>query len=235
MMGPAAGPVWPDVKICGVCDPRDAADAVLAGATHIGVMRIPGSRRMRALGIAREVCDAASGAMRVGVYSNVSNATILREVDALGLDVVQLHGAEPPERAESLAERGVEVWKVVKPGRAEDLLDAARRYRGVDLLLVEGRSDHGPDGPGSRMRWGEMAAAVERLPVGTLVGVAGGLTPENVGQAVRRFRPALVDVCAGVESEVGKKDAERVREFIRRARASGGSGRRTGSDPGPHG
>jgi phosphoribosylanthranilate isomerase len=225
-------PSWPDVKICGVCDPRDAEDAVAAGATHIGVIRIPGSRRTRPLPSARSVCEAAVGALRVGVYADASLPTILREVESLGLDVVQLHGQEEPERAASLAARGVEVWKVVKPERAEDLLTAARRYRGADLLLVEGRSDHGPWAAGSRFRWGEVAAAVDRLPPATLLGVAGGLTPENVGQAVRRFRPALVDVSSGVESAVGRKDPARVREFIRSARTStrrpseGGSGER---------
>jgi phosphoribosylanthranilate isomerase len=221
-MTTTAGPIWPDVKICGVCEPRDAEEAVSAGATHIGVVRIPGSRRMRPVAVARRVCEASSGSMRVGVYANASNVTMLREAEALGLDVIQLHGSEGPERAASLTAHGVEVWKVVKPGSAEELLDAARRYAGVDLLLVEGRSDHLPSGPGARMRWGEVAAAVERLPVGTLLGVSGGLTPENVSQAVRRFRPALVDVSAGVELEVGRKDPSLVREFVRRARASGG-------------
>lgn len=213
-------PVWPDVKICGVCDPSDAAESVAAGATHIGVVRVPVSRRMRPLGVARAVCAAATGALRVGVYTDASAVTILREVSTLGLDVVQLHGQEAPERVETLVDRGVEVWKTVKPTRAEDLLEAAHRYAAADLLLVAGRSDLGPWSSGRRVRWGEVAAAVDRLPTGTLLGVSGGLTPENVGQAVRRFRPSVVDVCAGVESEVGRKDPVLVAEFIRRARSS---------------
>jgi len=212
----------PDVKICGVCEPEDAAFAVRSGATHIGVVRVPGRVRTRSLPAARAVCEASAGAMRVGVYADATNATILREVDALGLNVVQLHGAEAPERAESLARRGVEVWKVVKPRRAEELLEAARLYAAADLLLVVGRSELDPAPTGPRFRWGEVAAAVERLPVGTLLGVAGGLTPENVAQAVRRFKPVLVDVSSGVESVVGRKDPARVREFIRGARGSYG-------------
>jgi phosphoribosylanthranilate isomerase len=215
----------PGVKICGVCEPSDAVDAVRAGATHVGVIRVPGSRRTRSLPAARAVCEAVVGALRVGVFADASTVTILREVEALGLDVVQLHGGESPERVVSLAARGVEVWKVVKPARAEDLLVAAKRYRDADLLLVEGRSELGLGGVGARVRWGEVAAAVDRLPAGTLLGVAGGLTPENVGQVVRRFRPALVDVSSGVESAVGRKDPIRVGEFIQRAQAAaGGSG-----------
>jgi phosphoribosylanthranilate isomerase len=223
-------PAGPDVKICGVCEPGDAEEAVAAGATHIGVIRIAGRRRTRPLPVARSVCAAATGALRVGVYADTPVPTILREVEALGLDVVQLHGQEAPERVASVVAQGVEVWKVVKPGRAEELLAAADRYGAADLLLVEGRSDHGPWSAGIRFRWSEVAAAVDRLPPGTLVGVAGGLTPENVGQAVRRFRPTLVDVCSGVERAVCQKDPARVRAFIRSARASwgrpsGGAGR----------
>lgn len=212
----------PDVKICGVCEPEDAALAVRCGATYIGVVRIPGLTRTRSLPAARAVCEATAGALRVGVYADASTSTMLREAEALGLDVVQLHGRETPERAESLARRGVEVWKAVKPRRAEDLLEAARRYAAADLLLVVGRSELDPATAGPRFRWGEVAAAADRLPVGTLLGVAGGLTPENVAQAVRRFRPALVDVSAGVEGVVGRKDVARMREFIQRARGSSG-------------
>lgn len=225
----------PDVKICGVCEPADAEVAVGAGATHIGVIRVEGSRRTRSLPAARAVCEAVVGAMRVGVYANASTVMILREAESLGLDVVQLHGDESPERVASLAARGVEVWKVVKPASAEELLAAAKRYRDADLLLVEGRSELGLGGVGARFRWGEVAAAVDRLPPGTLLGVAGGLTPGNVGQAVRRFRPALVDVSSGVEVAVGRKDPELVREFVRCARASAGGssmgGSSTGSGP----
>ncbi len=215
----------PDVKICGVCEPQDAAMAVRSGATHIGVVRVPGRKRTRSVVAARAVCEASAGAMRVGVYANATNSTILREVETLGLDVVQLHGREGPDRAESLARRGVEVWKVVKPVTAEALLEAARHFASVDLLLVEGRSELDPTTAGERFRWGEVAAAIDLLPVGTLIGIAGGLTPDNVQQAIRRFRPSLVDVSAGVEVVAGRKDPARVGEFIRRARGVRESGR----------
>lgn len=214
-------PVHPDVKICGICDPSDAELAVEAGATHIGVIRVPGSRRTQTAAIAREVCAAAVGGRTVGVFVDASTATILREAELLGLDVIQLHGREGPERIEALTDHGYEVWKVVKPGSAEDLLTAARRYPSADLLLVEGRSDRGHGGVGARFPWGEVESAVDRLPPGTLLGVGGGLTPENVAGAVRRFRPALVDVSSGVERELCRKDGDRVRSFIRAARPAG--------------
>ncbi|MGK7311794.1 MAG: phosphoribosylanthranilate isomerase [Candidatus Longimicrobiales bacterium M2_2A_002] len=211
----------PAVKICGVCDPVDAAMAVQAGATHIGVIRVPGSRRTRPADVVRDVCEAAAGARRVGVYVDATVATILRETESLGLDVVQLHGAEPADVIDALSVRGLEVWKVVKPVRAGELLEAADRYRAADLILAEGRSDQGHGGVGARLPWDEVAGAVADLPNGTRLGVGGGLTPGNVGAAVRRFRPVLVDVSSGVESEPCRKDPAVVRAFVAAAREAG--------------
>lgn len=211
----------PDVKICGVCDPADAAVAVEAGASHVGVIRVPGSRRAGPEEVARAVCEAATGARKVGVYVDASTATILGEAERLGLDVVQLHGEEPPERIRLLLDEGLEVWKVVKPERAADLLAAVERYRAADLLLIEGRSERGHGGVGARFPWDEIEAALDRVPAGTRLGVGGGLTPENVADAVRRFRPALVDVSSGVEFGPCRKDPARVRAFIAAARGAG--------------
>ena len=211
----------PSVKICGVCDPSDAALAVEAGASHIGVIRVAGSRRTRSVGVARSVCEAAAGARTVGVYVDTSTARILQEAVELGLDVIQLHGRETPDQVEALRREGLEVWKAVKPERAEELLAAAERYAGVDLILAEGRSPRGHGGVGARFPWDEVAAAVDRLPEGTRLGVGGGLNQGNVASAVRRFRPALVDVSSGVESEPCRKDPEQVRAFIAAAHAAG--------------
>ena len=214
-------PPTPDVKICGVCDPADATLAVDAGASHVGVIRVPGSRRTRPAGVVRSIVEAAVGARKVGVYVDASLATILHEAEQLGLDVIQLHGREPPERIDAIAAEGLEVWKVVKPGTADELLAAVERYGAADRILIEGRSARGHGGVGARFPWAEIAAAVDRVPPGTLLGVGGGLTPDNVGSAVRRFRPSLVDVSSGVEAEPCRKDAGRVRSFIAAAHRAG--------------
>lgn len=210
----------PDVKICGVCDPADAAHAVAAGATHVGVVRVPGSLRERTPELVARICAAAEGAKRVGVYVDAATARIVAEAKRFGLDVVQLHGREPPEQVEALLARGLEVWKVVKPRTAEELLTGARRWGEADLLLVEGYSRLGPGGVGARLNWAEVAAGMSRLPSHVRVGVAGGLDPENVAAAVRRLRPALVDVSSGVESLVGRKDPALVTAFVAAARAA---------------
>lgn len=214
------------MKICGICDPADALHAVEAGATHVGLIRVPGSRRTRPAEVVMEVCAAAVGARKVGVYVDASTATIVGEAERFGLDVIQLHGDEGPEQVGALRARGYEVWKVVKPERAEDLLAGAERYGAADLILVEGRSDLGAGGVGAPFPWDEVAAVRDRIPAGTRLGVAGGLNVENVAEAVRRFRPALVDVSSGVEREPCRKDADRVRAFIAAARtaARGGFG-----------
>lgn len=208
----------PQIKICGVCDPVDASYAVAAGASHVGMIRVPGSRRTRPLALAREVAAAAAGARRVGVFADAADAVITEEAESLGLEVIQLHGAEAPERVQALAGRGRAIWKVVKPRSAADLLAAAARYRSADLLLVEGWSPRGEGGMGARFPWDEVESAVEELPEGTVLGVAGGLTPDNVAEAVRRFRPALVDVSSGVETAPGHKDPGLVRAFVEAVR-----------------
>ena len=213
----------PDVKICGVCDPADAAMAVEAGATHVGVIRVPGSPRARPADVATAICVAAAGARKVGVYVDAPVATIQREAEELGLDVIQLHGREDPDLIRPLKARGLEVWKVVKPERAGELIEAAARYAAADMLLIEGRSDRGHGGVGARFPWDEVAAALEQLPPGTRLGVGGGLDPDNVADAVRRLRPSLVDVSSGVEYELCRKDPDRVNAFIRAARRAGTS------------
>lgn len=211
-------PSLPRVKICGVCEPADASYAVEAGASYVGTIRVPGARRTRPLDLAREIGAAAAGAKTVGVYVDAPDAVILEEAQTLRMDVIQLHGDEAPERVDALAGRGREIWKVVKPRSAADLLALAARYRSADLLLVEGSSHHGHGGVGARFPWDEVEAALAELPGGTVLGVAGGLTPENVAEAVRRFRPWLVDVSSGVEAAVGRKDRGLVRAFVEAAR-----------------
>ena len=211
------------VKICGVCSPRDAADAVAAGATHVGVIRVPGSRRTRSLAVARDVCAAVRDARRVGVFVDAPDSVILSEAGELELDVVQLHGAESADQVERLKRRGLEVWKVIKPAAADDLVAGAERYADADLILLEGSSDRGSGGVGASFPWAAVAAGLERLAPDTRLGVGGGLNPDNVGEAVRHLAPVLVDVSSGVERAVCQKDPARVRAFVAAAVEAAGT------------
>ncbi|HUG39891.1 MAG TPA: phosphoribosylanthranilate isomerase [Longimicrobiales bacterium] len=211
-----------EIKICGLCRPEDAALAVSAGATHAGVVRVPGTPRWRPIERARAVLDAAAGGRRVGVFADAEPEMIRGEAESLMLDVVQLHGDETPAEIVVLKEAGLEIWKVVKPADGRAVLDAATRYAAADLLLLEGTSARGRGGVGARFDWAAVAAVRDRLPAGLRLGVAGGLWPGNVEEAVARLRPALVDVSSGVEGWPGEKDAARVRDFVARARAAAG-------------
>jgi phosphoribosylanthranilate isomerase len=212
---------WPAVKICGLCNPADAALAVAAGASHVGVIRVPGGRRTQPEDVVRSICAAAEGARKVGVYVDAPVAIMLKEAAALGLDVVQLHGQEAPDLMAILQDEGLEVWKVAKPEGADELVAAASRYSDADLILVEGASDRDHGGVGARFPWDDVAPALDRLPPGVRLGIGGGLDPDNVAEAVRRFRPALVDVSSGVESALCRKAPELVRAFIASARRAG--------------
>ena len=213
-----------DIKICGLCREEDAALAASAGATHAGVIRVAGTPRWRPLDVARAVLEATEGLRRVGVFADADEATVVEEARALGLDVVQLHGSEPPERVAALRARGLEVWKVIRPEGEVPLLAAAARFEAADLLLLEGASDQGLGGVGASFDWHAAAAVLDRLPAHVRIGVAGGLTPENVAEAVMRLIPDLVDVSSGVEGAPGEKDGEKVRAFVARARQQAGRG-----------
>lgn len=205
----------PEVKICGVCSAADATLAGAAGAAYVGVILAPGRARSLAPGEAEAVL-AATSARRVGVFVDAPPDQVLGEAERLRLDVVQLHGAEPPAVAALLAaELPVQVWKAVPVRSAADVRHAGAEYAGAaHALLLDGWSPGMHGGAGVAFDWDDIAPARFDLPAGLRVVVAGGLTPLNVAAAVRALRPDVVDVSSGVEAEVRRKSAERVHEFI---------------------
>ncbi len=217
------GPAAPEVKICGVCRPADAAAAARAGADYVGVVLAPGYTRSQTVESAAPILDAAAGAQRVGVFIDASVGEVVDAAERLRLDVVQLHGSEPPEQVAALAAAGGwQVWKAVRPRDPEELGAAARAYAGAaDALLLDAWDPTLPGGTGVALAWDDLAGARSQLPRAQRVVLAGGLTPENVGAAVRRMAPAVVDVSSGVEQRPGEKSEERVRAFIEAARAAG--------------
>lgn len=210
------------VKICGLCRAEDATHAVVAGATHVGVVLVPGSPREQTLESAAEILASAGGAKRVGVFVDAAPDAVLLAGESLKLDVLQLHGGESPDRVADLAGAGPwSVWKAVRPRTEAELDEALRLYGPVaDGLLVDGYSGAGAGGVGARFPWEVLEAVRERVPQGLLLGVAGGLGPDNVGQAVRRLKPGLVDVSSGVEAELCRKDPAKVTAFVAAALAA---------------
>lgn len=208
------------VKICGVCRPEDAAVAREAGATHVGVILEAGGPRRRSAAEAEAIFAAAGTLARVGVFADAAAERTIELARDLRLSVVQLHGGERPEVADAIADAGPwEVWKAVRPVTPADLDAALTRWEGrVSALLVDGASPGALGGTGVRAPMAVLAAAGERWPLGLVRVLAGGLTPENVADAVILAAPDIVDVSSGVESQPGRKDAARVRAFVAAAR-----------------
>jgi phosphoribosylanthranilate isomerase len=208
------------VKICGLCRPEDARVAEEAGAEYLGVVFAPGPRRQDPEAALR-IFDGRAAA-RVGVFADEAPDALCAVAEACGLAVVQLHGSEPPEACARVRGRaGVEVWKAVRVRPGLDLASVVAAYAGaVDAVLVEGYSARGLGGTGTPLPVNAVAAARGSWPAGVRMVVAGGLTPENVAEVVRRLRPDVVDASSGVEARVGTKDAARVRAFVRAARAA---------------
>ncbi|MBI4544801.1 MAG: phosphoribosylanthranilate isomerase [Gemmatimonadetes bacterium] len=215
-----------EVKICGLCRPGDAAAAVAAGADYLGVILSPGRPRSRSLDEAAQVLAAGGAARRVGVFVNEGAEEIRLIAERLGLAVLQLHGAEPPDALSRLREPGAwEVWKAVRPRSGGEFLAALDAYGAVsDGLLLDGWHARAPGGAGARFPWTEVARLRDRLPPGMRLVVAGGLTAANVAAAVSLLLPDVVDVSSGVERQVGQKEPELMRAFVAAARAAAGSG-----------
>jgi phosphoribosylanthranilate isomerase len=212
----------PEVKICGLTRREDAEAAVAAGASYAGVVLAPGGRRSVSPAVAAALL-AGLGVAKVGVFVDASEAELRAAATEAGLDVLQLHGDEPPELLLRLGDGGRwRLWKAVRPRRAEELLEALERYADVaEGLLLDGYSPDAHGGTGTRFPWEEVAEHRGRIPPGLRLVVAGGLDATNVARAVSLLRPAVVDVSSGVESAPGIKDGAAVHAFVRAARGAG--------------
>jgi len=205
------------VKVCGITSPADAALAVEAGADAIGFVFWPTSPRRvaaeRAAEIARELPEAV---LRVGVFVDAPRQEMARVADGVGLDLLQLHGDEPPD---ALADLSRPVLKAVR-FRGDFAQDDARRYvpSAAGILLdtrLPGERLRG--GTGVAFEWSLVKGLAERVP---FLMLAGGLAPSNVAEAIRAVRPHGVDVSSGVEAAPGRKDPEKVRAFVEAARTA---------------
>jgi phosphoribosylanthranilate isomerase len=204
------------IKICGITAPEDAFMAIEAGADALGFNFFRGSRRFISLEENRSWIAGLRGqAFRVAV---VVNATVgeLRALRESGcFEAVQFHGTETPELCASI---GFPVWIRAVRVQGEHSLAQALRFDTPNLLL-DAWSDGSYGGTGRNVDWTSAAKFVAAQPSRRLI-LAGGLTPDNVGDAIRAVRPHAVDVASGVESSPGRKDIRRIRDFVRAAHES---------------
>ncbi len=195
------------VKICGIKRPEDAAAAVDAGADAIGLNFWRPGRRY----IPPETARVIAGALppfvaRVGVFADEEADTIRRIADLCRLDALQLHGSESPEFCRQFDRPVLKGIKV----RGPESIDGLARYHVAAYLLDTLRPGE-MGGTGTAFDW---SLAVRAKAAGPVI-LSGGLTPENVGEAIRAVAPYAVDVASGVETG-GEKDPAKIRAFIAR-------------------
>jgi phosphoribosylanthranilate isomerase len=196
------------VKVCGVTRVEDALVAAQAGAAAVGLNFYPPSPRCVSVDTARAIVAALPPSIcPVGVFVDEPREHVAEIARTVGLRALQFHGNESP------ADCGGWSLKVIKALRVRDRdsLAAVPRYP-VDFILLDAYVEGRPGGTGSPFAW-DLAVACER----SRLILAGGLTPDNVAEAVRTVRPAAVDVASGVESMPGIKDAAQIRRFIANA------------------
>jgi phosphoribosylanthranilate isomerase len=153
--------------------------------------------------------------LRVGVFVDAPPETLRRTAEEVGLDVLQLHGDEPPESLSGLPRRVLKAVRVGEGFQAEDAL----RYEGIASgILLDTRVPGGaPGGTGFPFDWTRTREVREKA---SFLALAGGLSPENVRMALTAVRPDAVDVSSAVESSPGRKDPHKVRAFVEAVRAT---------------
>jgi len=199
------------VKICGITSVADALVAAEAGADMIGLMFYDHSPRRVTLPQAVEISRALPPfVLRVGVFVNPPEALVTRAIAECGLNLLQFHGDEPSEFCTRFGVMSLKALRVRAAASLKQLEDFH-----TDAFLLDAYSKAGFGGTGEKFNWD---LALEARKFGKPIFLAGGLTPENVADAVEKVHPFAVDVSSGVESSPGKKDAAKVRAFIQAVR-----------------
>ncbi len=197
------------VKICGTTSEEDALLAVAMGADAVGFIFAPSPRQV-APGVAADIAKRLPPeVVTVGVFRDHSPQRIVEIMEASGLRAAQLHGREKPEETAWVRRR---VRMVIKAFAAGDAEVANVKSYGADVTLLDAPNP----GTGQVFDW----RLAEGVPPGQRLLLAGGLTPENVADAIAQVNPWGVDVVSGVESSPGKKDPRRLRAFVAAAKAA---------------
>jgi phosphoribosylanthranilate isomerase len=220
------------VKICGMTNLEDALAAVEAGADAVGFVFYEKSPRCVTLEAAREIVKKLPGSVeKVGVFAGRSIANAVTKSLQVGLDAVQVYpltykpGANGTLDAVATATGDLKVYLALPitiflgDGSKNVAGFAKERPPGVlDTLFLDSGNSQRPGGTGRTFDWQQASSAVKELSLHRKVVIAGGLTPDNVNEALEVLNPFGVDVVSGVEALPGKKDPEKVRAFVQRVR-----------------
>jgi phosphoribosylanthranilate isomerase len=200
-------------KICGITRVDDALTVAKAGADAIGLVFYAKSPRAVDVRQAREIIAALPPFVTtVGLFVNASRCEINEILDAVPLDMLQFHGDETPAQCEGFHRPW---FKALRVGNGEDIEAQVARYANASGILLDTFVAGVPGGTGERFDWSLIPAALAKPLI-----LAGGLTAENVQQAIAQVRPYAVDVSGGVEASKGVKDASKVMAFVGRVRSA---------------
>ena len=195
------------IKICGITNLADALAAVEAGADALGLNFYERSPRHVSLKTAAEISKQIPPfVIRVGLFVNAPEELVTRAIGECSLSLLQFHGDEPPEFCTQF---GLMSMKAFRIRDAESLKQLPEFH--TDAYLLDAYSPEARGGTGEKFNWD---LAIEAQKFGKPIFLAGGLTPENIADAVRKVRPFGVDVSSGVESSPGKKDHAKIRAFV---------------------
>ncbi len=225
------------VKICGNTNLQDAESGIKAGADALGFVFAPSPRQVSARQVRAITSRLSAPVERYGVFVDASFDEIVAAVEEAALSGVQLHSSGDPSLATRLREhfsavslangrrRRLGLLQVLhfNPENSEDLdvqLGALQGDHSVDAVLIDSRTPSAPGGTGVRFDWAAASGSFLSTAPHLRLIAAGGLAPDNVAEAIAMLRPWGVDVVTGVEASPGRKDPAKVREFVRRARAT---------------
>lgn len=204
-----------NVKICGLSEPETLAAAIDAGARYVGFVFFPKSpRNVSPEQAANLGAVVPPGICKVALTVNASNAELDAILTTAPIDMIQLHGSEPPERVKEIKARfGLPVMKAIGIASAEDLANIPAYEQVADLILIDTKPPKDADRPGGNgMTFDWALVAGRRWAVPWML--AGGLTHDNVRQAIAQTGATQIDLSSAVESAPGIKDPDLIRRFI---------------------
>jgi phosphoribosylanthranilate isomerase len=204
------------IKICGLSTPESIEAAAQYGATHYGLVHFEKSPRHVSLEMAAALRKSAPPALKsVLLLVNAEAEETQRAIELVRPDIVQFHGTETPKWLALVKQyTGVEIWKALGVRDRQTLANADRFIDIADRLLFDAPAQALPGGTGTRFDWSLLSQFEHRMPWG----LAGGLTPDNVADALAETHAPLVDTSSGVESAPGIKDMDKIAAFCKGVR-----------------
>ncbi|HWG34205.1 MAG TPA: phosphoribosylanthranilate isomerase [Gemmatimonadaceae bacterium] len=208
------------IKFCGLTRAGDVEAAVALGCDYVGVI-FAGGPRNRTLGEAASILRHSGSARRVGVFGAPHATELNHYVTSVPLSVAQLHGDSSPKAVMAARAIGVtEVWSVLPVVDGALRGDAHELFQCADAVVLDTKGANGLGGTGRSFDWAAAAAALASVPRQARLVIAGGLTPDNVAQAIAHLKPDVVDVSSGVESAPGVKDPILMSRFVQAVRSA---------------